>query len=56
MPANIKKVPFGKPQIERKLGIILPKNSTKNSIISALHAELCNLCGYTPAGLGDSPL
>jgi len=46
-PANIRKIPFGAPQIKRTLGIIYPLESPKSNIILALHTELCGLCGYT---------
>lgn len=50
LPANIRKIPFGEPQIKRMLGIIYPQESTKSNIIAALYSVLCNLCSYTPSG------
>ena len=50
LPANIRKIPFGLPQIKRTLGIVYPQESTKGNIITALYSQLCSLCGYIPPG------
>lgn len=50
-PSNIHKIPFGNPPVKRVLGIIFQKETTKRDIISALHSELCDLCGFASSGL-----
>ncbi len=50
-PSNIHKTPFGNPPVKRVLGIIYQKETTKRDIISVLHSELCNLCGFATSGL-----
>jgi DNA-binding transcriptional LysR family regulator len=49
LPANIRKIPFGEPQIKRILGIVCPQESPKNDIIQVLHSVLCSLCGHPPS-------
>ena len=50
-PSNIHKTPFGNPPVKRVLGIIYQKETTKRDIISLLHSELCDLCGFTASSL-----
>lgn len=50
-PPNIQKLPFGNPPLNRQLGIIYQKESTKNNIISALYSELCEFCGFKSSAL-----
>ena len=50
-PSNIHKTPFGNPPVKRVLGIIYRKETTKRDIISLLHSELCDLCGFAASGL-----
>jgi DNA-binding transcriptional LysR family regulator len=44
-PPSIRKIPFGDPPLKRQLGIVYPRPSTKEKIISALHNELFKLSG-----------
>lgn len=52
-PAHIQKIPFGKPQINRILGIIYQKDSPKRSIVSALYNELYEICGTSSSILSQ---
>lgn len=54
LPVNIQKVPFGKPPINRILGIIRQKESRKRNIVSALYNELYELCGSTSSDLSSN--
>lgn len=42
---NIRKLPFGSPQVNRQIGIVERTASPRAEIISLLHAVLADLCG-----------
>ena len=45
LPHNVQKIPFGNPQLQRRLGIIFQKDSPKENIVSLLRGELHRLSG-----------